>query len=59
MAVDTHVVRTLKFFNIVSNDASAEEASKVINRVTPSKYKQHAYERLIRFGMALKEKQKK
>lgn len=59
IAVDTHVLRTLKFFKIVDKDANANEASKIINQVTPLKYKKHAHEKLIRFGMALKENQKK
>ena len=58
IAVDTHVLRALKFFNIVSSDATAEEASKIINKITPEQYKKHAHERLIRFGFQLKSKQK-
>lgn len=50
IAVDTHVFRVLNRIGIIDTK-SHEKASKIINELTPKKYKKHAHERLIGLGM--------
>lgn len=50
IAVDTHIHRLLNRLGIVDT-TSTDVTTKVINEVTPSKYKKHAHEWLIQHGM--------
>lgn len=50
IAVDSHVFRVLTRLGIF-NTSSHEKGSEIINKMTPDKYKRHAHEWLIGFGM--------
>lgn len=50
IAVDTHIHRLLNRLGVVDT-TSTDITTKVINEVTPAKYKKHAHEWLIQHGM--------